>query len=156
MGTVAHTINSKNKNTMAFQFKNIESGKIYTLNEIDEIIAKFWGKEVHPKEYAYPGEPLEYGIHKPNWFDMLGHSIEDLQFFHWFDENDLPHYRRAYANDRNAEFSMQEVASLMLNDLTRYCDSADKMIMRVTSLRPYIEVCFHLRSLNIVGVGCGW
>lgn len=140
---------------MGFMFKNIESGKIYTLNEIDAIASDFWGKEVHSKEYAYPGEPKDKWIHAPNWFDMLGHPIEDLQYFISHDAENRIIYKRSN-KQRDAEFDMQEVASLMLNDNTRYCDNAEDMLKMVNFIKPYIELCFHLKSLNIVGVGCGW
>lgn len=140
---------------MGFQFKNIESGKIYTLNEIDAIAADFWGKEVHPREYAYPGEARDMWSHKPNWFDMIGHPIEDLQYFISHDAENRIIYKRSN-KQREAEFEMQEVASLMLNDATRYCDSAEDMLKMANFIKPYLELCFHLKSLNIVGVGRGW
>lgn len=140
---------------MGFQFKNINTNYIYTINEIDEIAAKFWGKEVHSREYAYPGEPVDRFIHAPNWFDMLGHPIEDLQFFTYKDEENRLIYKRAL-KPREAIFDMAEVASLMLNDSTRYSSSADDMFRQLNFVRPYIELCFHLKSLNIVGVGRGW
>lgn len=140
---------------MAFQFKNSESGHIYTLNKIDEIAAKFWGKEVHPKEYAYPGEPKDRWIHAPNWFDMLGHPIEDLQYFTNRDEENRLIYTRSNT-PREAEFDMVEVASLMLNDATRHSGSVESMYQMLEFIKPYIELCYHLESLNIVGVGRGW
>lgn len=140
---------------MGFQFKNIESGKIYTLNEIDAIAADFWGKEVHPKIYAYPDARGGDWSHKPNWFDMIGHPIEDLQYFISHDAENHIIYKRSN-KQRDAEFDMQEVASLMLNDATRYCDNAEDMLKMANFIKPYLELCFHLKSLNIVGVGRGW
>lgn len=139
---------------MSFQFKNTETKKIYTLNEIDEIAAKFWGKEVHPRQYAYPGKGSTWS-HAPNWFDTLGHPIEDLQYFTNRDEENRLIYKRSNT-PREAEFDMREVASLLLNDMTRYQNSADDMLSMCEAIRPYIELCFHLRSLNIVGIGLGW
>jgi hypothetical protein len=140
---------------MGFQFKNIETNYTYTLNEIDVICANFWGKAVHPKEYAYPGEPKDRWIHAPNWFDMLGHPIEDLQFFTYKDSEGRLIYKRSN-KPRDAEFDMVEVASLMLNENTRYSESIEAMFATVEFLKPYVELCYHLKSLNIVGVGCGW
>lgn len=137
---------------MSFQFKNTQTNHIYTLNEIDEIAAKFWGKKVHVREYARPGNKDEYA---PNWFDMLGHPIEDLQYFTNRDEENRLIYKRSNT-PREAEFDMREVASLLLNDTTRYQDNADDMLAMCAAVRPYIELCFHLRSLNIVGIGRGW
>lgn len=139
---------------MGFQFKNIKTNYTYTINEIDEIAAKFWGKEVHPREYAYPGKGSRWS-HAPNWFDTLGHPIEDLQFFTYKDDEGRLIYKRSNT-PRAAEFDMREVASLLLNDMTRYQDSADDMISMCEAIRPYIELCFHLKSLDIIGVGCGW
>lgn len=139
---------------MGFQFKNIKTNYIYTINEIDEIAAKFWGKAVHPREYAYPGEP-EGLIHLPNWFDMLGHPIEDLQFFTYKDDEGRLIYKRSN-KPREAEFDMSEVASLMLNDNTRFSKSAEKMFEMLEIIKPYVELCYHLKSLDIVGVGRGW
>ena len=139
---------------MGFQFKNIESNYTYTINEVDEIAAKFWGKEVHPREYAYPG-PNDKWVHAPNWFDMLGHPIEDLQFFTYKDEEGKLIYKRSN-KPREAEFDMAEVASLMLNNATRYSESVDAMYDMLAFIKPYVELCYHLKSLNIVGVGCGW
>lgn len=140
---------------MSFQFKNIKTNYTYTLNEVDEIASKFWGKEVHPSEYAYPGEPKDRWIHAPNWFDMLGHPIEDLQFFTYKDEENRLIYKRSN-KPRDAEFDMVEVASLMLNENTRHSESVEAMFAMVEFLKPYVELCYHLKSLDIVGVGCGW
>lgn len=140
---------------MGFQFKNVETNYTYTINEVDEIVAKFWGKEVHPREYAYPGEPKDKWIHAPNWFDMLGHPIEDLQFFTYKDSENKLIYKRS-TKPREAEFDMVEVASLMLNDNTRYSESVEAMYKMLEFIKPYVELCYHLKSLHIVGVGCGW
>lgn len=140
---------------MSFQFKNIKTNYTYTLNEVDEIVSKFWGKEVHPREYAYPGEAKDRWIHTPNWFDMLGHPIEDLQFFTYKDEENRLIYKRAL-KPREAVFDMVEVASLMLNENTRHSESVEAMFAMVEFLKPYVELCYHLKSLDIVGVGCGW
>lgn len=135
---------------MGFSFKNLDTGYTYTLNEIDEIAAKFWGKEVDPRAYAYPGER----IYAPNWFDMLGHPIEDLQYFVKNEENHTIYKRSKIPHE--AVFDMREVASLMLNDNTRYIEGAEKMFAMLKFIKPYVEFCFHLKSLGIVGVGHGW
>lgn len=140
---------------MGFQFKNLKTGHVYTLNEIDEIAAKFWGKEVLADEYAYPGEAWDMWSHMPNWFDMLGHPIEDLQFFTYKDNEGQLIYKRAI-KPRSTEFEMNEVASLMLNENTRHSKNTEKMYAMLEFIKPYVELCFHLKELDIVGVGCGW
>ena len=133
-----------------FQFKNSETNYIYTINEIDEIAAKFWGKEVHPKFYATPKGG-------PNWFDVLGRAIEDLQYFHRKELDGSLYYHRACSvNNKDAEFKMNEVASMILCNLTRWNNSAEEFTTDVEYLKPYIELCFHLHSLGIIGVGRGW
>lgn len=51
---------------------------------------------------------------------------------------------------------MVEVASLMLNDVTRHSESVEAMYQMLEFIKPYVELCYHLKSLHIVGVGCGW
>lgn len=135
---------------MAFQFKNKETKKTYYLNEIDEIAAKFWGKEVHPKYYAAPKGGA-------NWFDVLGRAIEDLQYFHRKELDGSLYYHRACSpKHRDAEFEMNEVAPMILCNLTRWNNTAEEFNNDVEFLKPYVELCFHLHSLGIIGVGCGW
>jgi hypothetical protein len=136
---------------MAFQFKNKETKTIYYLNEIDEIAANFWGKEIHPKFYATPSQG------GANWFDVLGRAIENLQYFHRKEADDSLYYHRACsADNRAAEFEMNEVAPMILCNLTRWNKNAEEFISDVDILKPYVELCFHLHSLGIIGVGCGW
>lgn len=68
---------------MGFQILNSE-GKAIPINKLDEEIAMFWGKEVHPKEYATPlhepkflsyKESFEFHWRNNNWFDLLGWYI---------------------------------------------------------------------------------
>lgn len=134
---------------MGFQFKNIETNHIYTLNEIDEIASNFWGKEIHPKMYACPGED------NINWFDMIGHPIEDLQYF-TMQVNGKTIYKRAI-DENEPVFDMEEIASFLLYDNARFMlNNPSRTISIANYLKPYIELCFHLKSLNIVGVGRGW
>ena len=133
-----------------FQFKNKKTNKIYTLNEIDEISANFWGKEVHPKHYASPQDGV-------NWFDVLGRAIENLQHFHRKEaDGSLYYYRACSANNKDAEFEMNEVAPMILCNLTRWNESAEEFATAVEYLKPYVELCFHLHNLDIIGVGLGW
>lgn len=129
---------------MSFQFKNIESGYIYKINEIDEIAAKFWGKDVHPKEYAYPGKGDAW-VHNPNWFDIIGIAIENCQYM-----------KTKWGNNPNNEWDMDKVASMILFQNTLYACSTAEKIKMVEFLRPYIDLCYHLMSLKITGIACGW
>lgn len=136
---------------MAFQFKNKVTNEIYYINDIDEIAAKFWGKEVHSVHYATPPQG---GV---NWFDMLGRAIENLQYFHRKEADGSLYYHRACSVDnKSAEFEMNEVAPMILCNLTRWCKTAEEFATDEAILKPYIELCFHLQDLGIIGVGRGW
>jgi hypothetical protein len=134
-----------------FQFKNKETGYIYTLNEIDEIAAKFWGKEVHRAQYATPKGP-----NLGNWFDILGACIEDLQYFTSKDAQGKRIYLRSIDGGNASIFDFSEVASMILGKWTRSNTTADQVFQDMDALKPYIELCFHLRSINIIGIGLGW
>lgn len=133
-----------------FQFKNKETQKIYYLNEIDAIAAEFWGIEVHPKRYAAPKGGC-------GWFDVLGRAIEDLQYFHRKNEDGSLYYHRSCsANNRYAEFEMSEVAPMILCNFTRWNNTIEDFASDVKCLQPYVELCFHLHNMGIIGVGRGW
>lgn len=134
-----------------FQFKNKETGYIYTLNEIDEIAAKFWGKEVSSKYYATPN-----GSNPGNWFDILGACIEELQYFTSKDSQGKRIYLRSIDGGTASIFDFSEVAAMILDKWTRYNATAERVFEDMESLKPYIELCFHLKSLNILGIGLGW
>ena len=55
---------------MSFQILNKE-GQAIGINTLDAEAAKFWGKEVHVKQYATPREGRISG----NWFDVIGLPI---------------------------------------------------------------------------------
>ena len=131
-----------------FQFKNKETGYIYTLNEIDEIAATFWRKEVHHAQYATPNGP-----NPGNWFDILGACIEELQYFTSKDSQGKRIYLRSIDGGTASVFDFSEVASMILGKWTRYNATAERVFADMESLKPYIELCFHLKSMNIIGIG---
>jgi hypothetical protein len=134
-----------------FQFKNKETDYIYTLHEIDEIAAQFWGKEVHQVQYATPNGP-----NPGNWFDILGACIEDLQYFVSKDSQGKRIYLRSIDGGASSSFDFSEVASMILDKWTRYNATAEQVFKDMESLKPYVELCFHLKSMNIIGIGLGW
>lgn len=125
-----------------FQFINKNTKKVYTLNEIDEIACNFWGVEIDAKYYA---QPKNYG---PNWFDVLGRAIEDCQYFK-YDSIKVTEY-----DDKC--FDMDIISSMILFQLSKYENTAENKFKQVELLKPYVELCYHLKSLNIVGSGHGW
>jgi len=51
-------------------FKIIDkNGEAVRIKKLDEEAARFWGKEVHPKKYAFPGTSPH------NWYDVIGWAI---------------------------------------------------------------------------------
>jgi hypothetical protein len=134
-----------------FQFKHKETGYIYTLHEVDEIAAKFWGKEVHQVQYATPNGP-----NPGNWFDILGACIEELQYFTSKDSQGKRIYLRSIDGGTASIFDFSEVAAMILGKWTRYNATAERVFEDMESLKPYVELCFHLKSMNIIGIGLGW
>lgn len=132
-----------------FQFKDKNSTKIYSLNEIDEIACKFWGKSYDTKHYATPAQG------GPNWFDMLGHAIEDLQYLSK-KYNDKIYYIKSINGGTEPHFEMHRVASMLTFQFTNYASNAEELFTSVEDIKPYIELCFHLKSKDIIGVGLGW
>jgi hypothetical protein len=133
---------------MGFQFKNINTGYLYSINEIDEIAAKFWGVEVDPKYYACPNEWASM-----NWFDCIGHGIEDLQYIYTLDMNGKKKYHHGINGE--PEFKMIKVISMVLFESTAW--GSFKSIDHAPYIyQPFIKLCEHLDELGIVGVGCGW
>lgn len=135
-----------------FKFK--QNDRILSLKEMDTIVAAFWGKQVLPQEYAYPGEGTFYN-HAPNWFDILGHAIEDAQYFRTKHEDGSYSYHKA-GYDKNPEFQMDRLVSVILCNATVFPDDTDEVYNMLNFMKPYVELCFHLKALGITGIGLGW
>lgn len=129
-----------------FQFK--QNDRILTLGEMDAIVAEFWGVEVDPKWYACPPECPTW-----NWFDCIGHGIEDLQYIYTLDRDN----NRKYCHGINGtnEFKMIKVISMVLFYGMVWDDFKGISIMP-SVYKPFIELCEHLDKLGITGIGLGW
>lgn len=134
-----------------FQFKNTKENKTFTLNEIDKIACEFWGVEYDTRHYASPN-PSVWGM--PNWFDTIGHAIEDLQYFAGSRENKKVFYRSI--NSNVAEFDFGEIATMLLQNNTRCCKNPIELEEMIDFLKPYTNLCYYLKSLEIIGIGMGW
>lgn len=128
-----------------FQFK--QNDRILTLGEMDAIVAEFWGVEVHPKYYACPPE------WHMNWFDCLGHGIEDLQYIYTTKEDGSRRYHHGI-NGTN-EFKMLKVISMVLFYSMAWDDFEGIPVIQ-SIYKPFIELCEHLDKLGITGIGLGW
>jgi hypothetical protein len=129
-----------------FQFKQNDS--ILTLGEMDAIVAEFWGVEVHPKWYACPPDWPTM-----NWFDCIGHGIEDLQYIYTLDHDDNRKYHHGI-NGTN-EFKMEKVIAMVLFNSMAYA-SFKGMSYTASIYKPFIELCEHLDKLGITSIGLGW
>lgn len=129
-----------------FQFK--QNDRILTLGEMDTIVAEFWGVEVDPKWYACPPDCPYL-----NWFDCLGHGIEDLQYIYTLDRNDNRKYRHGI--DGTNEFKMEKVIAMVMFNSMAY-DSFKGMSHTASVYKTFIELCEHLDKLGITGIGLGW
>lgn len=127
-----------------------KGNEILTINAVDTIAAKFWGKEVSNHRYATPSSD-GFSV---NWFDILGHAIEDLQYgnSHYDGKN---HFVWAIKRDE-AVFSMPTVASMIIFQFTRNEDSAEHTLEMTKLLEPYIKLCYHLHSLGVTAIAEGW
>lgn len=129
-----------------FQFK--QNDRILTLGEMDAIVAEFWGVEVDPKWYACPPDWPHM-----NWFDCIGHGIEDLQYIFTTREDGSRRYHHGI--DGTSEFKMEKVIAMVLFNSMAY--SSFKSIPVTPSVyEPFIELCEHLDKLGITGIGLGW
>jgi hypothetical protein len=137
-----------------FEFRNIKTNKTYTLNEIDEIAANFWGVEVDERRYACP--PVN-GQFATNWFDILGHAIEDLQYFNTKCLDGHLRYHKACEMDEmhNPMFKFDDIVPQLISNCI-YADSMRSLEIGLEYCKPYIELCYHLKSMDIVGVAMGW
>lgn len=79
---------------MSFQILNTNNEAL-TMSELDAEAAQLWGKEVHPKQYAYPAHPRlidsfeaeieEATLASANWFDVIGWRIHSPICAHSYD-----------------------------------------------------------------------
>ena len=142
--------------------KNEEGKTFYnalTLNEIDNLVAQFWGVEVHPKHYASPILTLDgRTVEGMNWFDTLGHAIENCQYRRhkngvYVDAKQQPDEERG----QGAIFEASAVSAEILRNATLGEQSAEKLFACVNFYRPYIELLFHLQNEHgILFEALGW
>ena len=127
-----------------------KGNEILTINAVDTIAAEFWGKEVSKTRYVTPSSD-EFSL---NWFDVLGHAIEDLQYGNSrYDGKD--HF--VWAIKRNESvFSMPAVASMVIFQFTHNEDSFEHIVEMTKLLEPYIKLCYHLHSLGVTAIAEGW
>lgn len=151
-----------------FQFvkpvgKNEEGRTIYetlTLNEIDKLACEFWGVEEHPRFYASPkiliGDKEFAGT---NWFDTIGHAIEDCQYRHTKGEGHN-YYHDAHEQPykfRGAIFEASAVSAQLLRVGTIATTSAENLAEEIKYFQPYIELAFHLQNEHgILFEALGW
>lgn len=138
--------------------KNEEGKNCYDamlLNDIDAIVCKFWNVEVHQKHYASPILTLDgRTVEGLNWFDMLGHAIEDCQY--------RRHKNGVYVDAKQqlgqgAIFEASAVSAEILRNATLGEKSAEELFACVNFYRPYIELLFHLQNEHgILFEALGW
>ena len=131
-------------------FSFSKNNETLTINEIDEIAAHFWGKEVSKTRYATPVDKSSV-----NWFDVLGHAIEDLQYGKTT-YNDKSRYVWSAKRGENPVFSMPTVASMIIFQFTRNEDNFEDIAEMTKILEPFIKLCYHLHSLGITAEAYGW
>lgn len=129
-----------------------QNGKHISPNEVDVLVAEFWGVPVHPRRYASPNNTIGGG-----WADVIRECAEQLQYFFSQPEvyGPITYHFSCKPDQRTAEFEMDHVARMILFKYANYCESADEIYEDVMEVRPYVELCFHLKSLGIT-VEASW
>lgn len=145
--------------------KNEEGRPIYealTLNQIDKLACEFWGVEEHPRFYASPkiliGDiEVEYGA---NWFDTIGHAIEDCQYRCRQNSGEYNYYHDAVEQPYKYQgpiFEASTVCAQIIRVASLATHSADDLEKSIKHYRPYIELLFHLQNEHgILFEALGW
>lgn len=124
---------------MSFQIKDAEN-KAIPISKLDEIAAKFWGKDVHKSSYANPSEYYETHIVKekdgsltildpsPNWFDQIGFYV-----------NTSPIGKVCWEDITGSITGHAVLAGVKRND---------DLNNALAFYKPYIQLILHFRELN--------
>jgi hypothetical protein len=140
--------------------KNEEGKNCYDamlLKDVDKIACEFWGVEEHPRFYASPILTLDgHTVEGLNWFDMLGHAIEDCQYRRH--ENGVyVSAKQQPDSGQGAIFEASAVSAEILRNATIGEKSAEELFACVNFYRPYIELLFHLQNEHgILFEALGW
>jgi hypothetical protein len=118
---------------------------------MDEIVANFWDVEIDKNEYACP---TTNGL---NWFDVLGHAIEDLQYFQTKRLDGSLCYHKACGMDEmyNPMFDFGSIIEQIISNCV-CCNTMSDLKFGLKWCKPYFELCYYLKSMDIVGVAMGW
>lgn len=153
-----------------FQFvkpagKNEEGRTIYKallLNEIDKLACAFWSVDESPKFYASPKYTVDgREFEGPNWFDTIGHAIEECQYRcrqgsggeynYYHDAEDQP------TIGHGPIFRANTVSAQILRLATLAETNAEGIFNSVKYYQPYIEFLFHLQNEHgILFEARGW
>lgn len=126
----------------AFQILDGDN-KAISINLLDKEAAEFWGKEVHPKQYANPAKPREANENEidflrrsmlGNWFDIIGYQIA----------NPLVEWTSGWNNVKCT------LMSIALVDLYKHFEDMDKTLVHIHAAweynKPYFELIDHWES----------
>lgn len=125
-------------------FSFSQEGKTLTLNKVDEIAATFWGKDVHPHNYASP-----YVRSFCNWFDMIGHPIEDCQYI----KHNINKSKDPFSAD---SVDWGYVVGMLIRNAVCHEKKYTDVVQIVEELKPFIELCYHFEAIGIVAHPHGW
>jgi hypothetical protein len=134
-----------------FEFKDFKSNKAYTFDEINEIAAKFWGVDIDYHNYATPDENEHYNT---NWMEILYRVISSL---YYIDLDGSLNYSKADGVDKmyHPIFSFETIILQYISSFG-LSDTFDSLESSLKWHRPYIELYYHLKSINISVVVIDW
>lgn len=129
-----------------------QHGKYIEANDIDVLVAEFWGVPVHSRFWASPYNTIGGG-----WYDIVKECAEQLQYFFSQPEvyGPITYHLSNSIDGRTAEFRMSHVARMILFKFSNYCESADEVYDNIMDVKSYVKLCFYLESLGIT-VRASW
>lgn len=127
-----------------------QHGNHINVSDINVLVCEFWNTPIQPGYLASPT-----GCPGDNWGHIVKEAAEDLQYFFSQPRLDGPIRYHFSIKDNIAEFEMDHVARMILFRAANYRDDAAEMYDMINWMKPYIELCFHLKSLGIT-VRASW
>lgn len=119
---------------MSFQIHNAQ-GKAISIADLDKEACELWGKEVHPKNYAYPQ-------HRPEKFDSYADELKFLRLLeNWFDKIGY----KIHSGTTTWSSLKEEI-------LAPFTEFDQQMIMGMPEIGGFIKLIDHWESKGYVPV----
>lgn len=128
-----------------------KDNKILSLEVIDKLACECWHVEEQKHYYAAPAK--QYWI--PNWYDVLGHAIEDLQYYTWKDSENHTRYSMAIRDQKQPIFDMNRVGGQIFANYSS-SETYEEWQELNAFISTYVKFCYYLKTRGIKAEGMGW